>query len=153
MTTPSRILVPVVQSHASFDAVGIAAAIAKQRKGHVYVIHIIEVNRSLPLNAELEPEARRGEQLIRRAEEVGTAAGHPVTGTLLQARDAGEAIVEEARDQGVDAIILGLAANRPGGSSLVGRTAEYVLQHATCAVWVVRESVAPAQHHHNENGE
>lgn len=153
MTTPTRILVPVIQSHASFDAVGIAAMLARQRKGHVYVIHVIEVNRALPLNAELEAEARRGEQLIRRAEEVATQAGHPVTGTLLQARDAGEAIVEEARDQGVDAIILGLAADRPGGSTLVGHTVEYVLQHATCAVWVVRESMAPALHHHNEHGE
>ena len=153
MTTPARILVPVVQSHASFDAVGVAVAMAKQRKGRVSVIHVIEVNRSLPLNAELEPEARRGEQLIRRAEEVAAAAGYPVSGTLLQARDAGEAIVEEARDQAVDAIILGLSANRPGGSSLVGRTAEYVLLHATCAVWVVRESMAPQTHHHNENGE
>ena len=131
----------------------VAAGIARPKKGQVYVVHVIEVNRSLPLNAELEAEARRGEQLIRRAEEVAAESGHPVTGTLLQAREAGEAIVEEARDQAVDAIILGLPSRRPGGSSLLGRTVEYVMNHATCAVWVVRESMAPAGHHHNENGE
>lgn len=150
MTTPASILVPIVQSEASFDAVTVAATLAKQRKGHVYVVHIIEVNRSLPLNAELEAEARRGEQLVRRAEELAASAGHPVTGTLLQAREAGEAIVEEARDHGVEAIILGVPNKRQGGASQLGRTADYVLKNATCAVWVVRQSMSPptAEHLH-----
>ena len=150
MATPSSILVPIVQSEASFDAVTVAATLAKQRKGHVYVVHIIEVNRSLPLNAELEAEARRGEQLVRRAEEVAASAGPPVTGTLLQAREAGEAIVEEARDHGVEAIILGVPNKRPGTGSQLGRTADYVLKNATCAVWVVRQSMLPppAEHLH-----
>ncbi len=151
MATPASILVPIVQSEASFDAVTVAATLAKPKKGQVYVVHIIEVNRSLPLNAELEAEARRGEQLVRRAEEVAaSAAGHTVTGTLLQAREAGEAIVEEARDHGVDAIIMGVPNKRPGGTSQLGRTADYVLKHATCAVWVVRQSIVPptaARHH------
>ena len=74
----------------------VAATVAKPRKGRVYVVHIIEVTRSLPLNAELDAEARRGEQLIRQAEEVAAHAGYPVSGTLLQAREAGSAILEEA---------------------------------------------------------
>jgi|SRR5687767_7432267 nucleotide-binding universal stress UspA family protein len=150
MATPTSILVPIVQSEASFDAVTIAATLAKQKKGHVYVVHVIEVNRSLPLNAELEAEARRGEQLVRRAEEVAASAGHPVSGTLLQAREAGEAIVEEARDHGVEAIIMGVPTRRTGGSSQLGRTADFVLKNATCAVWVVRQSMTPrpADHLH-----
>ena len=148
MAMPTSILVPIVQSEASFDAVTVAATLARQRKGHVYVVHIIEVNRSLPLNAELEAEARRGEQLVRRAEEVAANAGHPVSGTLLQARDAGEAIVEEARDHGVEAIIMGVPNRRPGGASQLGRTADFVLKNATCAVWVVRQSMAPRSGSH-----
>jgi nucleotide-binding universal stress UspA family protein len=144
MSTPHNILVPVVQTSASLDAVTVAALISKQKKGRVEVVHVIEVARSLPLNAELEGEARRGEQLIRRAEEVATAAGYPVSGTLLQAREAGQAICEEALDHGIDTIILGV--DRDGG----GRTAEYVLKNATCAVWVVRQSMNPGEGHHHE---
>ena len=144
MASPPLFLVPIVQSEASLDAVTIAALIARQKKGRVDVVHIIEVARSLPLNAELEAEARRGEQLIKRAEEIAAASGFLVSGTILQAREAGQAICEEALDHDAEAIVLGV--DRDGG----GRTAEYVLKNATCAVWVVRQAIVPPVEHHHE---
>jgi len=142
MAAPNTILVPVINTTASLDAVAAACALAKQRKGRVYVVHVIEVNRSLPLNAEMDAEARRGEALLRRAEEVAAAADLHVTGGLLQARDAGQAIVEDARDRSVDAIIIGVGYKRVLGSFEIGRTANYVLKNAPCQVWVVRQAVA-----------
>lgn len=150
MATPQNILVPIVQSPASFDAVQVAVTMAKPKKGRVYVVHVIEVNRSLPLNAELDAEARRGEQLIKRAEEIAAESGYPVIGTLLQAREAGPALIDEALDQAVDAIVMGVPYERPPGSSQFGRTPEFIMKHATCAVWVVRQSMAPSQPHHHE---
>ncbi len=147
MVTPQTFLVPITNSPASMEAVSIAGAIAKARKGRVYVVHVIEVTRSLPLNAEMEAEARRGEQLIRKAEALALEAGCNVTGTLVQAREAGMAIVDEAQDRGVDAIILGVGYKRLTGSFQVGRTVEHVLRNATCAVWVVRQSVAASHQH------
>ena len=148
MTTPHNFLVPIVANEASLEAVSIAALIAKAKKGRVYVAHIIEVNRSLPLNAELDAEARRGEQLIRRAEEMALHdAGYPVTGTLLQARDAGPAIVDEAIDREIDAIVVGIP---PASVGRPGQTVDYLLKHATCAVWVVRQSMVQREHHHHE---
>lgn len=144
MATPQIILVPITNSPASFEAVSVAVTLAKQRKGRVYAVHVIEVNRSLPLNAELENEARRGEQLIRRAEEVAGELGFQVHGQLLQAREAGQAIVDEARDRNVDAIIMGVGYKRLIGSFQVGRTADYVLKNAACQVWVVRQQMAGA---------
>jgi len=141
------ILVPIVQSEASLEAVPLAAIIAKQKKAKLLIIHVIEVNRSLPLNAELDAEARRGEQLVRRAEEIALQAGAQATGTLLQAREAGAAIIEEAEDHQIDAIILGIPRPK-AGSGLIGRTAEYVMQHATCSVWVVRQGTAIPPHPH-----
>ena len=144
MAIPQTILVPLSHSPASLEAVAVAAALARQRKGHVYAVHVIEVLRSLPLNAEMEAEARKGEQLIRRAEEIAARAGGQLTGTLLQAREAGQAIVDEARDRGVDAIILGIGYKRVIGSFQVGRTADYILKNATSQVWVVRQGLEPA---------
>lgn len=148
-------LVPVINSAASLDAVAIACNLAKQRKACVYVVHVIEVLRSLPLNAELDAEARRGEQLLRLAEEVAGQAGYPVTGELLQARAAGQAIVDEARDRNADVIILGVGYKRVIGAFEVGRTADFVLKHATCQVWVVRQGLqaeghAPGRGHEHE---
>ncbi len=136
------ILVPVTDTSASLEAVGIACRLAKQSKGRVFVIHVIEVLRSLPLNVEMDIEARRGEQVLRHAEDAASEVGYRISRDLLQAREAGPAIVDEARDRGVDAIILGVGYKRLIGDFQVGRTADYVLKHAPCQVWVVRQAVA-----------
>jgi nucleotide-binding universal stress UspA family protein len=141
VATPHTILVPVTNSPASLEAVSVACTLARPRKGKVYVVHVIEVLRSLPLNAEMEAEARRGEQLIHRAEEIADHLGMAITGQLLQAREAGQAIVDEARDRAVDAIILGIGYKRLMGSFQVGRTSDYILKNATSQVWVVRQGV------------
>ncbi len=151
MSLPQAILVPISHSDASLEAVTIAATLAKPKKGRVYVVHVIEVNRSLPLNAELDADARRGEQLVHRAEELAMQAGYPVSGMLLQAREAGQAIIEEAFDNAIDAIIMGVGNSNVSGSTSevrLSRTVAYVLKHATCAVWVVRQSTVPQVDHH-----
>ncbi|HET7737609.1 MAG TPA: universal stress protein [Tepidiformaceae bacterium] len=135
------ILVPINENPASMEAVGIACSLAKRKKGRVYVVHVIEVARSLPLNADLEAEARKGEQLLRRAEEMAQAHEYQVTGELLQAREAGQAIVDEARERAVQAIILGIGYKRLIGAFQVGRTTDYVLKNASAQVWVVRQAV------------
>lgn len=150
MHTPQNILVPVTNSPASMEAVLVAATIAKPRRGKVLLVHVIEVNRSLPLNAEMESEARRGEQVLRKAESIANGAGSEAVPTLVQAREAGTAIVEEAHDSAVDAIILGIPFGEEGRAFHLGRTADYVLNNATCEVWVVRQSVAPEDGHTTE---
>jgi nucleotide-binding universal stress UspA family protein len=134
-------LVPVTESPASLEAVEIACGLAKQRKARIYTVHVSEVLRSLPLNAGMEAEARRGEQILRKAREVAGHYGCHTEESLLQARDAGQAIVDEARDRGVDAVILGVGYKRIIGSFQVGRTTDYVLKNASCQVWVVRQRV------------
>lgn len=135
-------LIPVIDSPASYEAVEMACGLAKHRKARLYAVHVIEVLRSLPLNAGMETEARRGEQILRKAEDIASSAGCHVEAALLQARDAGQAIVDEARDRGVDAIILGVGYKRIIGSFQIGRTADYVLKNAPCQVWVVRQAVS-----------
>ncbi len=150
MATATTILVPLTNTPASLEAVGVAALLAKQKKARLYAVHVIEVLRSLPLNAEMEAEARRGEQLIHRAEEIAEHHGVPLTGQLLQARDAGPAIVDEARDRNAEVIILGIGYKRLIGSFQVGRTADYILKNATSQVWVIRQGVNPPAGHQEE---
>ena len=62
---------------------------------------------------------------------------------LLQARDVGAALVDEAVALGADLIVLGLPyRKRFGGDFAIGRTVPYVLQNAPCEVLVVREPIA-----------
>jgi len=122
------------------EAVSVAALLAKQRKSKVIALHVIEVERSLPLNAELDAEARRGEQVLRRAEDLAASSGIHLTGELIQARNAGQAILDEAADRGIDTIIMGVGYKRMIGAVQMGRTAQLVLRNAYCQVWLVRQA-------------
>src|SRR3954465_8311504 len=103
-----RILVPCDGSEVAFAALALACDVAKRNDGQVYACHVIVVKRSLPLDAEMGPETSRGNAILTRAEQIGEAIGTSVQTELLQARDAGTSIVDEAANLGVDAIFLGL---------------------------------------------
>ncbi|HEU4760255.1 MAG TPA: universal stress protein [Dehalococcoidia bacterium] len=133
-----EILVPVDGSEAGLDALALACALAKRNKGKVYAVYVIEVARTLPLDAELSPDVAYGEEVLTRAEEVAEELDFEVAGELLQARDAGHAIVDEAIERGVDGIVLGMSHERPLGEFQMGPTAAYVLKNAPCQVIVCR---------------
>ncbi len=152
------VLVPVDGSQASMEAVALACAAAKRNKGKVYVVYVIEVPRSLPLDADLSPEAAKGEEILERAEQRAGEQDFQVKGELLQARDAGHAIVDEAIERNVDGVILAVSApKRPAGEAgfawprggkpspsrapgefRLGHIAQYVLENAPCQVWLIR---------------
>ena len=139
------VLVALSDSNASMNALRQAAAFARQRRAKLCVVHVIEVARALPLNAEMEPEARRGEQMLRRAEEIARAESVTINGDLLQAREAGQAIIDEVHERGAAIVVLGLR-HREGIGPAIGRTAEAVLRGANCEVWLIREAVGDAAH-------
>ena len=61
---------------------------------------------------------------------------------LLQARDVGAALVDEAAELETDLIVLGLPYRKKfGGDFAMGRTVPYVLQNAACQVIVAREPI------------
>lgn len=137
-TELKHLLVPVDGSPESMHAVEFACGMAKRLKGRVNVVHVIEVKRSLPLDAELVNEALRGEQILDEAERLGKKVDLDIEGDLLQAREAGHAIIDEATERGVDAIVLGVPFNRPFGDFELGRVPGHILKNAPCEVILLR---------------
>ena len=133
------IVVPVNGSSASVDALALACFLAKRNKGTVYAVYVIEVARTMPLDAEMTAEARHGEQVLaeaeQRAEELDFRDN--VFGELLQARDSGHAIVDEAVERGVSAIVMGVSYSHGVGDELPA-AAQYVLKNAPCQVILSR---------------
>ncbi len=60
---------------------------------------------------------------------------------MLQAREAGPAIVDEASEEEVDLILMGLAYKKRFGEFSLGTAAPYILQHAPCPVLLLREVI------------
>ncbi|MPZ98235.1 MAG: universal stress protein [Dehalococcoidia bacterium] len=133
-----RFLVPVDGSEAGYGAVGAACEVARRSKARVHLLYVIVVPRALPLDAGMEAEARRGERVLERAEQIAEDHHVKVEGDLVQAREAGHAIVDEATELRADAIVLGLDYHRPYGRFELGPRAEYLLEHAPAEVWLIR---------------
>jgi nucleotide-binding universal stress UspA family protein len=119
-------------------AVEFACTVAKRTRGKVHVVHVIEVRRALPLDADLTSEAQRGEQILTQAEATARRQDFEVEGDLLQARDAGHAIVDEAIERQADAIVIGVPFRRPFGDFELGRVPSHVLRNAQCEVVLLR---------------
>lgn len=133
-----RLLVPLDGSDASYHALGSACDIAKLHRASVSTLYVIEVPRTLPVDADLQKEFDRGEQILSRAEEVARSHKVKLEGSMCQARQAGHAIVDEAIESDVDAIVVGVDYERPFGRFRLGRLPQYVLAHAPCEVWLFR---------------
>ena len=100
---------------------------------------IIEVNRSLPLGPVMDELVERGEKILDEVEQLATEAQLNVETELVQARDTGPALVDEAVEWGADLLVMGLPYKRRFGEFNLGKTVPYVLKNANCRVLLFRE--------------
>jgi nucleotide-binding universal stress UspA family protein len=133
-----RLVVPVNGSASDQDALELACIVARRQKARVEAVFVIQVKRSLPLDADMSAEIERGEEELDQAEQTAARLEVELETSLLQARDIGAAIVDEAAQAEADAIVLGLPYRRRFGEFEVGDTATYVMKNAPCRVWIVR---------------
>jgi len=129
-----RILVPVIGTEADEEAIKLACRLAKQDKSEVYAVYIITMARELPLDAEVESEIRKAEDMLNHIEGIAEEQGCRIETDLLQARDAGPAIIDEALEREVDLILMGAAYKRRFGEFSLGEVLPYVLKNAPCCV-------------------
>jgi len=106
-------------------------------------VHVVEIGWSMPLDADVAARSDEAQQILDHAELVAETLKARLEPVLLQARDVGAALVDEATERAADLLVMGLPyRKRFGGDFAIGRTIPYVLKHAPCAVWVVREPIS-----------
>jgi nucleotide-binding universal stress UspA family protein len=148
LAAPQKILILVNGTPIDNDVVKIACKMTAKTLGDIYAIYVIELKRTLPLEAEVEPEIQKGEDVLDHVERLAKEQGRDIETALLQARDKGPAIVEEAIEREADLIILGVNYEKPYGEFSLGSTLPYVLKHAHCSVIIYREPI-PEQENNN----
>lgn len=130
----NRILVPVVGTKADEEAMRLACRLAKKGKGKIWAVCVVTIKRALPLDAEIESEIRETENILDHIEEVAEEHDYEIETDVLQARDAGPAIIDEAVERGVDLILMGIEYKRRFGQFSLGNVVPYVLKNAPCPV-------------------
>lgn len=133
-----RILVPVEGAPTDEESLRIACAQAKRDRSEVLLLYVIEVRRALPIDADVGSELAEGERVLGELQKSAQGWGCRVQTDLLQAREAGSAIVNEAVERQVDLITMGVPYKEKFGDFNVEPRALYVLDHAPCRVCLVR---------------
>ena len=97
----------------------------------IILIHIIIIQRSLPLDIENENSYNEAEKTLRTLENK-TRKIHPSTfGEIIQARHAGSAILEMVKINKPKLLIIG-TNKKSNGKFDIGKNAQFVLKNNIC---------------------
>ena len=144
-TNPASFRRAVVALNGGSSDVRIVSLVADQAhhlKAELIAVHVVEVDWTQPLDADIAGRSEEVQRVLDAAEEVAEHYKMTLEPVLLQARDVGAAIVDETIERGADLLVVGLPyRKRFGGEFAIGRTIPYILQNAPCAVWVVRDPI------------
>ena len=125
--------------------VELGADLTRAGRAELIAVHVVEIGWSMPLDADVANRSEAAQKILDRAEVGAEARKAKLEPVLLQAREVGAALVDEATEREADLLLVGLPYKRRfGGDFAIGRTIPYVLKHAPCEVWVVREPI-PAE--------
>lgn len=149
-----RILVPIDFSSGSLRALEYARELARGLGAELLLLYVFEPmdfsgysENFLPppqLTQVLgEHHAKARERLARLAEE--TAASGPRARWLLVDGSPAQRIVETARAEGIDLVVMGTLGRTGVPHLLLGSVAEKVVRLAPCPVLTVRSEAAPGR--------
>src|SRR5258708_33153417 len=144
-TKIKRILVPVEGTTADNETILLACGLAKRDKSEILLLYVIEVRRNLPIDAEMSEDIERGETTLEQVQRFADKIGCRVQTDLLQAREAGAAIVNEAVERDAQLIVMGVPYYEKYAEYCVKPRAQSVLAHARCKVILTRESLPQGQ--------
>ncbi len=120
--------------------VRLVCELARQSHSEIVAVHVVELDWTMPLDADVAERSEEAQRVLDCAEEIAEQLRVRMEAVLIQARDVGAAIVDEAAAREADLLVLGLPyRTKFGGEFAIGRAIPYALKNAPCAVWVVRE--------------
>ena len=139
----NKVLAVVTGSAADEGVLAHAASLVRPVKGRLHVLYVIEVDRGLPVDAEIGPAAAKGEDILQRTEGIVHLASSDFDAHMVQARELGPAVVAEAVAREVDALVVGTEFKSSYGAFTIGADIPFILENAPCLVVLRRE--APPQ--------
>jgi APA family basic amino acid/polyamine antiporter len=129
------VVVPVIRSNETEEALVAAARLAAERGSRVALVHVIEVPLDLPLDVWLPDAEAEAHDVLDKSAAIVESYGVRVTTRLLRGRAAGPEIVADADHRNAELVILGARRKRaPRRGRIFGRTVDYVLKHSPSRV-------------------
>ncbi len=144
----SLVMVAVKDPEHADELARVACQMARGTGAELMAISVAEIGPALPLDAEAEILDREAKQALERAAQVALeACGCEIRTTLVRARAAGPALVEEAQERRAGLLVMGYHGRLGIGQMLLGSCVQYVATHAPCRVIL---EISPAASHGRE---
>src|SRR5437773_320886 len=103
----SSILVPMKLGPIGEEMVATAVKLAQEAGASVWALHVVRVPMERELDQAVAEEEERAEASLSEAQALGADHGVKVKTKTVLARSIGQAIVEQAKELGVDLIVVG----------------------------------------------
>ena len=129
-----KILVPTSGTPYSERGIELACRLGEEQKAEIYLMNVLEVPRTLPLEAPLPDAEAKAEDIVKRGEEIVSLRGLPVRGEVKRGRVAGEEIIRAAKDWEADLIVMGIRSQVTMAQDILGRDSGLILRRAPCEV-------------------
>jgi nucleotide-binding universal stress UspA family protein len=127
-------LVPTSGVPYAEKGIELACRLGTEQKAEIVLTHVLEIPRTLPLNAPIPEAEKEANEALNRAKEIVELHNLVPILRLERAREAGEGIVKVAKDNQVDVIVLGIRPTWRGSQNIWGRTTDILLRKAPCEV-------------------
>ena len=130
-----KVMVALRDPDSAPELVKLACELGAAPGSEIAAVHVVEVTITLDLGAESEVLEHPGQEILSLARQVAAENSHPSIRTrLVRARQAGFAIVDEAKEFGADLLIVGCRGHHGLAEVILGSTAHYVAGNSTCRV-------------------
>jgi K+-sensing histidine kinase KdpD len=136
---PRNVLVAIHGDEMDDELIRLSCMMAKGKKGRVFGVYGVEVPRTLPVDATLPEVTEKAGQALEHAVELAERANFEIEPEIVQSRNYGQSLVDEAESHQCGLLILGIPYRTDrSGRFDPGEVVPYVLTHAKCRVWVIR---------------
>jgi nucleotide-binding universal stress UspA family protein len=148
--TVTSMLVPIDFSECSLDALEYGALIARRANVSMKLLHVLEpmsygLDLTLPHIAQRESSkiaiTKRLSDFVSALSPLGLVSDFLISGGL-----PADSILDAARAQSVDVIVMGTHGRRGLSHALFGSVAESVLRRSSCPILTVRSPKLPPDH-------
>jgi nucleotide-binding universal stress UspA family protein len=134
----ARILVPVQGDVLSDRLVALGSQMSKYRGATMDVLYVIEVPLTLPITAGMEDQERQAREAFARATKIANKYDVKISQHIERARQAGPGIVQYARHNHADLLLMGDVPKHNRRGTRYARSVEYVFENAPCDVIIHR---------------
>ena len=140
----SSVLVQVTGAPSDSLVVRLACELLESRRSTLHLLYVIEVPRDTPLDAVVAGDSLVAEQVLEDMERAADRYNCIVEAHLVQARESGIAVVQEAVEKNVEAVVIGASVAESYGRFSLEQHVPYILRHAPCRVILSRDPIQAA---------